>query len=72
MIDIYKVARALVEFFEEDEKDRGFVPTPEWDKLTEGERTAYSFVLALNGCSEQNIKYCYALLRGLLNENHHG
>ena len=46
MIDIYKVARALVEFFEEDEKDRGLIPTPEWDKLTEGERTAYSFVVA--------------------------
>lgn len=67
MIDIYKVARALVEFFEEDEKDRGLVPTPEWDKLTEGELTAYSFVVDLNGCSEQSIKYVRAFLRGLLN-----
>lgn len=56
MIDIYKVARALIEFFEEDEEKRFFAPTPEWDKLTEAEQAAYFFIMDLRDCTERDIR----------------
>lgn len=69
MIDVYKVARALIEFFEEDEEKRCSAQTPEWDKLTEVEKAAYSFVMDLNDCTEQDMLYIGAFLRGLLQVN---
>lgn len=71
MIDIYKVARALIEFFEEDEGQRCFAPTPEWDKLTEAEQAAYSFIMNLHDCTERDIRYIGAFLSGLLGKNNH-
>lgn len=71
MIDIYKVARALIEFFEEDEDERAFCPTPEWDKLTEAEQDAYSFIMDLRDCTEREFAYLRAFLGGMLRKNNH-
>lgn len=71
MIDIYKVARALIEFFEEDEAERAFCPTPEWDNLTEAEQAAYSFIMDLRDCTERDIRNIGAFLSGLLRKNNH-
>lgn len=68
MIDIYKVALALIEFFEEDEEKRCFAPTPEWDKLTNTEQSAYSFIMALSDCTERDIRNISAFSRGLLSK----
>ena len=71
MIDIYKVARALIEFFEEDEGKRCFAPTPEWDKLTEEEKAAYFFIKDLRDCTKRDIRLFDAFLSGLLRKNNH-
>lgn len=71
MIDIYKVACALIEFFEESEEQRCFAPTPEWDKLTEAEKDAYSFIMNLHDCTEREFAYLGAYLGGVLRKNNH-